>query len=552
MLKSRIKIFLFSILILSAILRLALVPRFPYGFNLDETSQGYTAYSLLLTGRDEWGKRLPLSPRAFGDYRSPLYTYLIIPSIAVFGLTEYAVRLPAAIFGVLAVLAVYLFIKELLKNQILALWTAFFLAISPWHISLSRGAFEASLNTFLLPLGLWLFLLGLRRWPYLVFSGLVLGLNLFSYYSPRFFTPLAVVMFLIFFAKDFFKKRQNFIFFPVFGLFIFLAFYTFFTGGSVRVVDTSILNPVGGWVFVANRQYEAAWLGFPSTLVKIFNNKLVFSASRFYKQYLSYFSFDFLFSEGAGESTYGMVQGRGVLYLYELVLLIVSFITLVKKKEKQWWLLFILLLLSPVPASLAKGFRAANRAVTMLPFWQFFSAAGLVYLISLVKVKRIKTIVTSLAVLIPLFFLSIFLEDYFFHAPYENAKGMAYGWPQIKEYLKENDSRFDKVVFSGEVSEPQIALAFFLKMSPEKVQSVSSAWLDYQKQGYLFVDQLPEYHLGKFEFRNFHFPEDQHLAKTLFIGKPEDFAGVDGQVEKIIYYPGPEEKVAFKLVKFEP
>ena len=59
------------------------------------------------TGRDEYGKFLPVVLRSFDDYKPALYAYFVIPFIKLAGLNIYAVRLPAVIFGILAVLATF-------------------------------------------------------------------------------------------------------------------------------------------------------------------------------------------------------------------------------------------------------------------------------------------------------------------------------------------------------------------------------------------------------------------------------------------------------------
>ncbi len=97
------------IIFLATCLRFYKTTQVPPHLYWDEASIAYNAYSVNLTGKDEWGLRLPITSfRAFADYRAPLQTYLIVPSVAIFGLSEFAVRLPSAIFGTLAVVAVYL------------------------------------------------------------------------------------------------------------------------------------------------------------------------------------------------------------------------------------------------------------------------------------------------------------------------------------------------------------------------------------------------------------------------------------------------------------
>jgi hypothetical protein len=94
-------------------------------------------------------------------------------------------------------------------------------------------------------------------------------------------------------------------------------------------------------------------------------------------------------------------------------------------------------------------------------------------------------------------------------------------------------------------------IAFFKKWEPLDFQGKSKNWLEYQKAGFYFVDQLPEYNLGKYVFRNFVFPEDIKFKKTLFVGKDEDFLAVKGNIRKVIYYPGPQKKIAAIIMDFQ-
>lgn len=109
--------FLFlTILFLAAFLRLYKISEVPPGVNRDEASIGYTAYSLMQTGKDEYGKPFPLSFQSFGDWKLPLYIYATIPFIKLFGLNELAVRLPSALAGTLTVLLTFFLVQELFKS----------------------------------------------------------------------------------------------------------------------------------------------------------------------------------------------------------------------------------------------------------------------------------------------------------------------------------------------------------------------------------------------------------------------------------------------------
>jgi len=126
-------ILLIVILLLSLFLRFYKMNTNPPSLDWDEASLGYNAYSILKTGADEYGNKFPLSIRSFDDYKPPLYVYLDVPSIAVFGLNETGVRFPAALFGFLSVAVIYFLVKEIFYNweknqkEKIALLSAFFL-----------------------------------------------------------------------------------------------------------------------------------------------------------------------------------------------------------------------------------------------------------------------------------------------------------------------------------------------------------------------------------------------------------------------------------------
>ncbi len=513
------KLWFILILILAAFLRIWQIDKLPAGFNADEINQGYSAYSLLKTGRDEWGEFLPLAPRSFGDYRSPLYTYLTIPSLVFFGLNKFAVRLPSAFLGTLSVLFTMLLVKELFKKSLItnnySLITGFLLAINPWHLSLSRGAFEANLATFFLPFGFYLFLRGLKDERFLIASSFVFGLDLFSYYSSRFLIPIFVA-FLILWFKKYFNLRRVLRFLFVFGFFFLLAFWAFAVGGKTRIFDIGIFN-----------------LGFRAPKL-------------FLDNYLSYFSPEFFFTTGAGEATYGMIPGIGVLYLFELPLLLIAFIGLVKKWDKNFLPILIWVVLAPIPASLSLGVGYhANRVVLMIPAIQILSAYGLVFLLGLkLKFKKI-----VLAFLIVWIFLSTssFLWNYFRQSPKVVASSMSYGWDEVMNYLTKVEANYQRIIISDEFSEPQIFVAFYKKWNPAVFQQESQDWLRYQEEGLKFVDQLGKYSLDKYEFRDINWAEDRNLKKVIFVGKRNDFPENELLIKKIIPYP--DGQPAFLIIE---
>ena len=95
------------ILLLAGFLRFWKLGTIPPHLTPDEASLGYNAFSVLKTGKDEFGEFLPIIFKSFGDYKPGLYVYFTIPSVLIFGLNEFSVRLPSAIAGVVAILLLY-------------------------------------------------------------------------------------------------------------------------------------------------------------------------------------------------------------------------------------------------------------------------------------------------------------------------------------------------------------------------------------------------------------------------------------------------------------
>jgi 4-amino-4-deoxy-L-arabinose transferase-like glycosyltransferase len=166
--------YLIIVIFLAALgLRIFSANAVPPSINWDEASLGYNAFSILRTGRDEWGRVMPLTFEAFGDYKLPGYIYTLIPFIAIFGLNEFAVRLPSILFGSLSVVFLFLIVLELSKKRSWALLSALFLVISPWHFFLSRIALEANLAFSFFLIGLYFLIAGLKKNIFLLPASLI-------------------------------------------------------------------------------------------------------------------------------------------------------------------------------------------------------------------------------------------------------------------------------------------------------------------------------------------------------------------------------------------
>src|SRR3989344_445802 len=184
----------------------------PPAISWDEASIGYNAYTILTTGRDEHGTFLPLDAfAAFGDYKPPLPIYLTVPFVALFGLNEIAVRLPSAIAGTLTVWVMYLLVLEFFHKSkqagVIGLITAGLLAITPWHIMLSRAGFEANIALLFIVSGAWMVLKARVNPTYFLYCWLPFVAGIYTFNSTRYAGPLVAVGITVY-IRDFIRKKQ--------------------------------------------------------------------------------------------------------------------------------------------------------------------------------------------------------------------------------------------------------------------------------------------------------------------------------------------------------
>lgn len=530
--------------LLAFVLRVVWLDRYPAGFTPDEANLGYNAYSILKTGRDEWGepwwKLFFTNMRSFGDYKLPLYSFLTISSTAIFGLNEFSTRLPNVIFGTLAVLGIYFLAKKLFPDRkLIPIISAFVLALSPWHIQLSRGAFEANLIVFFLPWIIYFFWEGKYLW-----SGILAAVSMYSYHTARYFMPFLGVLLVLFKSVKLDKKLLT-----AGIVFLVLSIPTLvsvFGVGKTRISDLSIFSPTDNWAGVSDRRFEARLLELPDSVARIFSNKVTQTISNVSRGYLSYLSIDYLFINGAGEATYGMMPGRGVMYMFELTFIISYLTILIKTKSKSLVFVGLLLLIAPVPAILAKSMgNAANRVAPMLPALVLMVAIGIDSLLE----NYNKYFQHLLLLICVVYFVGVaFLaEDYFYHAPKLNAPAMSFGWNELMPRLSGLSRDYDEVYISRSLSEPQIFLAFYSRMDPAYYQKQAIAWKDFDQKGFKFLDQYDGYKLGKYRIGNLDFG----LARgqnTLLVGRPGDIPESMKYHFQIFY---PNGQVAVQVSEFK-
>ena len=184
-----------ALFIIAFLSRFIMLGRIPDGLNQDEAYAAYEAYSLLHFGRDSWGYAFPVYLTTWGSGMSIMNAYLMIPFVAIFGPTIFAVRLPQAILGILTVSAFYKLFRLLFADdKTVSLIALFILAINPWHILMSRWALDCNMASAFCLFAFYFFVKGVKESRYYMLSAFLYGLALYCYALAWVFVPCFVLL----------------------------------------------------------------------------------------------------------------------------------------------------------------------------------------------------------------------------------------------------------------------------------------------------------------------------------------------------------------------
>lgn len=529
--------------LLGAILRFTFLDKYPPGVTGDEIQQGYSAYSILKTGKDEWGDLLPLYPVSFGDYRPPLYIYLTVPFVAIFDLNIFSTRFASALFGTLSVIVIFVLAEKLFENRKIALLTSFILAISSWHVFYSRAAWESNVGIFFFLVGVYAFLHGLQKHRWLIISSLSFGLTIFSYYSFKFFIPLFVVGLIFIYRQKLRKIKKNFVIAPIIILAVFLSLMLYgelFSGSGRRAADAAIYNEenLGG---LRNTQVNDP---LPQPWGRVINNKIAYLTTQFSQNYLGYFSSTFLASPNRSDSSLYNLPNQWLVSLWELIFVLVGIYLLIKVPQPANKILLLWALTSPIPAALTRNYMHTQRVEVFLLLIPLVAGFGIYSVYHYLKQKNIQLLLSGFLVFIVTYTLASRVDFYLFHQFRMDLGGLHYKYDEIFKLTENKKNQYDQVIFTKTHSEPQAFLAFYTKMDPNFYQSYSKDWKGFEKEGFKFLDQT-NYKLDKYYFKNIDWNSDKILKNTLIVGSDQEIP--DG-IKPDVVMKDPFGKVLFKVV----
>jgi len=467
----------------------------PPGLHPDEACMGYDAYSILKTGRDQYGHFLPLNEQAFGDYRRPLFTYSLIPLIEVLGLKVTTVRLGAALWGIFDLIALTA-LAGLMLGWPGAAAAAVFAAVSPWDMPIGRFAAQAgsaAATVSIATLFFWLWLKS-RRGIWLYLSAFVFGLSLYSYAVADAFTPLFLGLLALLYRREFRDAGAR----------------------SLRAVALLVLLAI---------PLAASFVMYPAQMNARFNQESMLTKGRCdgctIRQlsvrlvtcaagFAGYFNPSFLFVHGdrGNHSRLMHAPGFGQLLPEQAPLVAVALLALLAGTRRKT-AVFLLgwTVLATLPAAVIRpegtvltepgkvlptAWIFFDRSTATLPLtpwlvfshpdsrhavlamapWILLSALGFVTLLELTSSRRALSIMLCAALAAGTFFHAArFIRSYFIDYPVLAAPYFRYGVEQVMEHLGPRGDPLQQVVITMRGRNPYIYVLFFGHYPPERFQT---------------------------------------------------------------------------------
>ena len=495
----------------------------PPGLNRDEAAIGYNAYSLLLSGKDEYGQSWPLSFKSFGDWKVPLYFYLTIPFVKVFDLTPFVVRLPSALSGTITVLLTYFLIQSIFETERLnwelqklrtykvriGLFASLILAITPWHIFMSRTASESNVAVTLVTLGLVCFFYALRKKWLLLVTAFCFSLSLFTYHGNHIFTPLLVLSLILIYHKSLGQNRWWKWSLGVLALLAAIILsQTLLHADKTKI---SGLFPLGDTAKI----YEEVVLPraqhpTQNLVVTVIHNRIGYLIKSVIINYVRGLSPEFLFISG-GTNRQHNIPNFGNLYLWEIFVWPIALFWLAKTQSRVGKFIIVWLLIAPVTASITRDAPHSAREMALLPSPALLSGFGLGILLFYVNSSWQKVGFILLAVGVICMSQLNHLDNYFIHFPLNSAQYWGKSFETLVSKVNRVEDNYKEVVISRPDISPYIYFLFFNKVDPSAYQKQVVRYPE-TNEGFQHVQRL-----GKLVFSKISWTDELRIPNRLYV-----------------------------------
>lgn len=484
------------IIIFASILYFIKIDRIPNGVYSDEATVGYNAYSILQTGKDEYGQPFPLAFRFFGAYTPPLFVYISVPFIKLLGLNISSLRIISGLATIFGIYFIFFYSQKLnlFKSKVSKYFASFIFAIIPWVVFNARLGYEVTLGYIAFSLGLFLI------WDKLIINKIsiagliILSLSTYIGHTQRYLFPLFLIGFIILFSKKILvKTNQRHLIITLIILII------------TQIPNLILMTTPAFWVknnVYTNLSFNQLFNDFSSQLLTYFSPKNIFGISpdinyQHTSPYLPLF--------------YSWLIIPFFIGLYQLYL---------KRKTTNGKYLWLIFLISPIPGSLSGHFISVQRVLSMIIPIVLIITLGF----DLILQKFSKIYIYIIFSFLTIFSLLLLWRSYFVFLPKERSVWWSYGFEQLGNEIASNPGK-KYVIDNTRDAAIYMNLLFHLKYSPSELQK---KFLNYKEIYYKNPPFNPNYNFANLEIRPIYWEKDIYVDQIL-VG--DSLAISDSQIE---------------------
>lgn len=478
-------LFLSLILIFGAFLYFYKISSIPSSIYDDEATIGYNAYSILTTLKDEYGQTLPIAFRFFGAYTPPLYVYLIIPLIKLFGLTAFSVRFLSGFSTLLGIIIVYYFIKEfkIFKNPYTKIIGSLLFTILPWTVFNARLGYEVTLGYIVFAAATLFLWKGIKQQKISTLAIFLFSISTYIAHTERYLVPIFLFIFLIIFRQTIFTKKNSKSLFK-----------------SLLVI---LITQIPNFFLITTKSF---WVK-NSTI----NSNFSVLISDLVNQLLTYFSPKTFFGIAPDINLQHLIPHQSLFYSWMIIPFFVGLYSLFKHhKSPETKYILLMFLTAPIPGSLSGHFISVQRVLTLIIPMIIIISLGIDFIFQKTK------LIFFLPTFILLFIISLILlwRGYFVFLPKERATWWSYGYQQLSEIIKTNpDTKF--IIDNGRSISVYMPILYYTQYSPSKLQHLFSP--EFVNNYYSNPPFNPNYQLDNVEIRPIDWKNDS-LQNQIIVG----------------------------------
>lgn len=520
--KKYILIFLTIIWVLAIFaVRLIGLEKSPFTLGFDEASLGYNAYSILKTGKDEYGTPYPLSLRSFNDFKPALYAYIAVPFIHFFGLNQTSVRSPSAVMGAISLIFLLLiFMKIAKKSFLVSLGVLALVSFFPWRLHFSRVALEANVSMAFFTITVWCLLNFYKNKVYKIGTILFSVLSVYSYHSARLAIPILIFLTLVdpftFSLKSFLRKPIELIkkLWPVVLISVFYIPLFWETRASFLITRLKQTNIFTHFYPFTPRELiftENIWLNVFAHPLYYFSGYLsghIFS-------YLSPKNLSLLIYPGVIKSAQA-ISGSGMLGFFGGFLFIIGLLSSLKylflNKEKR--IIVYWIIAGIIPAAITWEWFYPLRSLNIYPALDLIAGLGILAIIN--YFLRYKNRIVSYV------FISIFIligitssvyniaNEYNFGAWDTNGEFQPGGFKEGADLLVSLKDKYQTIYIDSSQAQSYEMLWFYMKYPPQNIQKIA------KERNQPGIEGPPGVNFDNFVYKKYNWPSDKNDNNFIF------------------------------------